>query len=590
MSEIVSNKKNKKIPKIKTAIIISVGIAVFLLMVACYCKINRGLFKANAAESANVASSKYYELENSEFLQEEFVDDNLNLNDSLLKGSESVSGTKKIKNLMYWRGGTIIDYSSVDSITKSAKDVLSTFNNSPFDSFSLPLMNGCEAIPSGDKFKILEDIINNNSINSAGKKAMPMLRLARIMGCDNGSCMSSKKIIVMPSVACNNNWNTNKIKGIDIYDEQGAWTKFKKFYEAALNIAQKTNSGGITIDPESYSNYYSYDVNYIAERQGKSNAEVIKQLKSMGAELADKTNNAFPGDSNFVIWSLFISFHKKKGGENWTTDLIFEGMLERAKEKSYKFKLIEGGEVSLWYIHPSNAELKEKISNQKKMLQAYLNKYPNLKLGGVAGLYLNSETLMNGWKKAYNNWKNVQIKKIDDFEAPLKTLFNNYEYIWVYNGFSGMGYCSNGINYKNPTSIIENVINCENGYNKYYFYNDFDAASNRFFRPVIFKALGKTPPSTTCSDGTGDGKCSSSKPQRCDNGNLINKCSQCGCPQNQICQTDGSCKILKKTYNLQDFKNLVKDWLKTITDSPADVNLDNKVNTRDLGIIMNGWK
>ena len=103
-----------------------------------------------------------------------------------------------------------------------------------------------------------------------------------------------------------------------------------------------------------------------------------------------------------------------------------------------------------------------------------------------------------------------------------------------------------------------------------------------FFNPSLEAA--------TCSDATPYWQCSKNKPLLCGHGELINKCSQCGCPQNQICQTDGSCKILKKTYNLQDFKNLVKDWLKTITDSPADVNLDNKVNTRDLGIIMNGWK
>jgi len=45
----------------------------------------------------------------------------------------------------------------------------------------------------------------------------------------------------------------------------------------------------------------------------------------------------------------------------------------------------------------------------------------------------------------------------------------------------------------------------------------------------------------TCSDGTAYGSCSSTKPQYCDSGNLINKCSQCGCPSGQTCQADGSC-------------------------------------------------
>jgi hypothetical protein len=40
-----------------------------------------------------------------------------------------------------------------------------------------------------------------------------------------------------------------------------------------------------------------------------------------------------------------------------------------------------------------------------------------------------------------------------------------------------------------------------------------------------------------CSDGTLYGKCSSTKPKYCDNGNLVDKCTQCGCPTGQICNT-----------------------------------------------------
>ncbi len=43
-----------------------------------------------------------------------------------------------------------------------------------------------------------------------------------------------------------------------------------------------------------------------------------------------------------------------------------------------------------------------------------------------------------------------------------------------------------------------------------------------------------------------------------------------------------------KTYNLTDFTNLVADWLQTKT-SPADVNSDGTVNSRDLGIMMSHW-
>lgn len=46
-----------------------------------------------------------------------------------------------------------------------------------------------------------------------------------------------------------------------------------------------------------------------------------------------------------------------------------------------------------------------------------------------------------------------------------------------------------------------------------------------------------------CDDDTIYGQCSTNKPKYCDNGNLIDKCSVCGCPSGQQCQADGSCRI-----------------------------------------------
>lgn len=48
-------------------------------------------------------------------------------------------------------------------------------------------------------------------------------------------------------------------------------------------------------------------------------------------------------------------------------------------------------------------------------------------------------------------------------------------------------------------------------------------------------ANGNYQPLPKCSDGTGYGYCSLTKPYYCDNGSLIVKCSLCGCPSEQIC-------------------------------------------------------
>jgi len=108
--------------------------------------------------------------------------------------------------------------------------------------------------------------------------------------------------------------------------------------------------------------------------------------------------------------------------------------------------------------------------------------------------------------------------------------------------------------------------------------------------PIYIDCLGSYQ-DKTCSDSTKYNQCSSNKPQYCDNGNLVAKCSQCGCPDNKKCKNDGTCAGTepdKKTYNLNDVKKLFADWHGS--DSPADVNNDKKVNTQDLGIMMSNWE
>lgn len=51
-----------------------------------------------------------------------------------------------------------------------------------------------------------------------------------------------------------------------------------------------------------------------------------------------------------------------------------------------------------------------------------------------------------------------------------------------------------------------------------------------------------------------------------------------------------SVKTLFTTYGLNDFVNLVADWLEDNPDSPAEINGDGVVNSQDLGIMMSHWE
>jgi hypothetical protein len=47
---------------------------------------------------------------------------------------------------------------------------------------------------------------------------------------------------------------------------------------------------------------------------------------------------------------------------------------------------------------------------------------------------------------------------------------------------------------------------------------------------------------------------------------------------------------ITKKYSNDDFALLAIDWMKNVTSSPADVNGDKIVNSRDLGIMMSNWQ
>lgn len=74
-----------------------------------------------------------------------------------------------------------------------------------------------------------------------------------------------------------------------------------------------------------------------------------------------------------------------------------------------------------------------------------------------------------------------------------------------------------------------------------------------------------------CTDGTLYTQCSSDKPKYCDNGNLVDKCSICGCLSNQMCQANDSCKIVPQKLLLLVEDNLYKGLTQELNTYSNDV-------------------
>jgi hypothetical protein len=222
------------------------------------------------------------------------------------------------------------------------------------------------------------------------------------------------------------------IRGLDLYNQTGALQDFYEILHHSLVASRKMNSPGIVIDAELYNNHDNHKISQITSRQGKTEAEIVSALRNIGSKMADMIHENHP---NAIIWFLYAPLHQEKP---WSTTEIVFGILDRAKEKNYTFKVVAGGGVDIGYCVRDHADLESKINSRALKFATYLEKYPNiLKLGGTVGPW-ESLSSKKGWTIRGECGSSV-LRNATDFEPIFKTLMRNYEYVWVY-GDSGNNY------------------------------------------------------------------------------------------------------------------------------------------------------
>ncbi|MBM3889730.1 MAG: hypothetical protein FJ388_11475 [Verrucomicrobia bacterium] len=223
------------------------------------------------------------------------------------------------------------------------------------------------------------------------------------------------------------------IQGMDICDTAGALGDFYRLCHASLRMARTLGAPGIVFDMEVYNHADGYRVQWIAERQRKTAAEVIARLKAIGARVADITGEEFPGA---ILWSLFTTLnrpneHREPSGNYYTAPAyVFLGLLERAVEKRIPLRLVSGGE---WggYCYKSVEAMRERFATRNAGFQPWLAKYPDhLALGATITVWGDARN-NRGWvlKDATPDtpWRTTR-----DFEPLLAEMFRTYRYVWFY--------------------------------------------------------------------------------------------------------------------------------------------------------------
>lgn len=222
------------------------------------------------------------------------------------------------------------------------------------------------------------------------------------------------------------------IKGMDIYGKTGALNSLYQNTRLALRIAKKLGSPGIVLDMESYNNYKTYQVGYLAQEMGRTIAEIECRLREVGVAIADITAQEYP---TATIWFTFtgIGNSSKTMGfqkQHTTVTYIAQGLLQRIQDQKYPIKVVSGGMLS-GYCYESLKSLKDAIQNRKGTYRQPLDAYPALRLAGTIALWRDAKEKQEGYFKNDECGK-CPVQNLQQFSPYLEEIFTSYEYVWIY--------------------------------------------------------------------------------------------------------------------------------------------------------------
>ena len=115
-----------------------------------------------------------------------------------------------------------------------------------------------------------------------------------------------------------------------------------------------------------------------------------------------------------------------------TPSYITLGLLKYAKAHNVPLRYICGGETTPGYCNRDVAALKRKIAARDGDVASFLEQFPDrLLLGGTISPFHDMSVVK---KDSFieRGYANSGFESIEDFEPMFRTLFDAYDYMWVY--------------------------------------------------------------------------------------------------------------------------------------------------------------
>jgi hypothetical protein len=224
-----------------------------------------------------------------------------------------------------------------------------------------------------------------------------------------------------------------RIKGMDLDNAAGARADLLTLWRHAARAARQWKSPGIMIDLEAYNDYRTYGVPFLAKTRGESIDEVIHKCETLGADMAKILEEEFP---ECIVWSLFSRLERtwqlrdQERRIHSSVSYITLGLLKYAKEHKVPLKFLCGGETTPGYCNKDVPSLKAKIATRDADVAPFLEQFPDhFFLAGTISPF-HDYSIATSWIQQRH--KNTAIRSLADFEPQFRTLFDAYDWVWIY--------------------------------------------------------------------------------------------------------------------------------------------------------------
>lgn len=230
--------------------------------------------------------------------------------------------------------------------------------------------------------------------------------------------------------------------GWDVSNSLRLVSKFKERWTEALRFAKSRKSLGFVLDQEIYVNYRAEceRTSDAATKAGISKGEFIEWIRRVASELVDIADKIYP---TATIWNLYAFIHNPQDEPlgRFASREFTLGMLERMKANRSRLTFVSGGEAEIGYTHESVTHCRSRVNDFIALYNIRGSQYPNLKLGAPIVLW-HDWSLCDGWVRDwYTEYGHPNsFYTLADHYPKLAMLFEQFDYVWIYNEMNKTGY------------------------------------------------------------------------------------------------------------------------------------------------------